>query len=164
MPSLIDMVLEYKPGRTNQVADALSRKAEPAAFKCEEVAATSWVTSTLPHRIRDGLEKDPREAQAKECKTRLGSRTGLLVTKGNRLFVPDVWRIDKVTPQGVPRHNYYYRGRSPRNASQALLERGYYWPRMMDDVEVCKDPPCMQAGQGRASEACWIARTFTSPR
>lgn len=62
LPSLIDMVLEYKPGRTNQVADALSRKAEPAAFKCEEVAATSWVTSTLPHRIRDGLEKDPREA------------------------------------------------------------------------------------------------------
>ena len=27
LPSLIDMVLEYKLGRTNQVADALSRKA-----------------------------------------------------------------------------------------------------------------------------------------
>lgn len=63
LPSLIDMVLEYKLGRTNQVADALSRKAELAAFKCEAVAATSRVTSTLPHRIRDGLEKgDPREA------------------------------------------------------------------------------------------------------
>ena len=63
LPSLIDMVLEYKLGRINQVADALSRKAELAAFKCEAVAATSRVTSTLPHRIRDGLEKgDPREA------------------------------------------------------------------------------------------------------
>ena len=39
-----------------------------------------------------------------------------------------------------------------------------YWPRMMDDVEVCKDPPCMPAGQGRASEACWIARTFSPTR
>lgn len=64
LPSLIDMVLEYKLGRTNQVADALSRKTELAAFNCEAVAATSRVTSTLPHRIRDGL----------------------LVTKGNLLF------------------------------------------------------------------------------
>ncbi|KAI5311494.1 hypothetical protein L3X38_000220 (mitochondrion) [Prunus dulcis] len=46
---------EYKLGRTNQVADALSRKTELAAFKSEAVAATSRVTSTLPHRIRDGL-------------------------------------------------------------------------------------------------------------
>lgn len=45
LPSLIDIVLEYKLGRTNQVADALSRKAELAAFKCEAVAATSKVTS-----------------------------------------------------------------------------------------------------------------------
>lgn len=59
LPSLIDMVLEYKLGRTNQVADALSRKTELAAFKCEAVEATSKVTSTLPHRIRDGLEKGP---------------------------------------------------------------------------------------------------------
>ena len=55
LPSLIDMVLEYKLGRTNQVADALSRKTPLVAFKCEAVAATSGVTSTLPHRIRDGL-------------------------------------------------------------------------------------------------------------
>ena len=55
LPSLIDMVLEYKLGRTNQVADALSRKTELAAFKSEAVAATSRVTSTLPRRIRDGL-------------------------------------------------------------------------------------------------------------
>ena len=31
-----DMVWEYKPGRTNQVADALSRKATLAALKLEE--------------------------------------------------------------------------------------------------------------------------------
>lgn len=89
LPSLIDIVLEYKLGRTNQVADALSRKAELAAFKCEAVAATSKVTSTLPHRIRDGLEKGPARSllhQAKECKTRLGSRMGSWSQKGICFF------------------------------------------------------------------------------
>ena len=89
LPSLIDMVLEYKLGRTNQVADALSRKTELAAFKCEAVAATSRVTSTLPHRIRDGLEKGPARSllhQAKECKTRLGSRMGSWSQKGIHFF------------------------------------------------------------------------------
>ena len=66
------MVRQYKLGRTNQVADALSRKTELAAFKCEAVAATSRVTSTLTHRIRDGLEKGPARFIctffAKECK------------------------------------------------------------------------------------------------
>lgn len=89
LPSLIDMMLEYKLERTNQVADALSRKAELAAFNCEAVAATSRVTSTLPHRIRDGLEKGPARSllhQAKECKTRLGSRMGSWSQKGIYLF------------------------------------------------------------------------------
>ena len=83
LPSLIDMVLEYKLGRTNQVADALSRKTELAAFKSEAVAATSRVTSTLPHRIRDGQgpARSPLH-QAKECKTRLGSRMGSWSQKG----------------------------------------------------------------------------------
>ncbi|CAL5341119.1 unnamed protein product [Camellia sinensis] len=58
-PSLNDMVLEYKLGRTNQVTNASSSKAELAAFKCEAVAATSKVTSTLPHSIQDGLKKGP---------------------------------------------------------------------------------------------------------
>jgi hypothetical protein len=76
LPSLIDIVLEYKLGRTNQVADALSRKAELAAFKCEAVAATSKVTSTLPHRIRDGLEKGPARICTKLRNAKLGLDQG----------------------------------------------------------------------------------------
>jgi hypothetical protein len=58
LPSLIDMVLEYKLGRTNQVADALSRKTELAG---------QWqppAGSRVPYRIvfEMGLKKDPREA------------------------------------------------------------------------------------------------------
>jgi hypothetical protein len=53
------MVLEYKPGRTNQVADALSRKAELASNKLEEIADMSQLKGAIPERIREGLEKDP---------------------------------------------------------------------------------------------------------
>lgn len=45
------MVLEYQPGWTNQVADALSRKAELASLKLEEVAAVSQLKVSVPDRI-----------------------------------------------------------------------------------------------------------------
>lgn len=82
-----DMVLEYKPGRTNQVADALSRKAELAALKLEEVAAVSQLKGVIPDRIREGLDKDPVAKTlmqlAQQGKTRrFWIRDGLLITKG----------------------------------------------------------------------------------
>jgi hypothetical protein len=48
-----DFVLEskYKPGRTNQVADALSRKAELLALKGEELAAICFVEAFFVARL-----------------------------------------------------------------------------------------------------------------
>jgi len=45
--------------QSNQVADALSRKAELASLKLEEIAAMSQLKGAIPERIREGLEKDP---------------------------------------------------------------------------------------------------------
>lgn len=53
-----DMVLEYKPGRTNQVADALSRKAELVA-SMQQGKAISHPKGAIQDLIREGLEKDP---------------------------------------------------------------------------------------------------------
>ncbi|XP_068649054.1 uncharacterized protein [Aristolochia californica] len=53
-----NMVIEYKPGRINQVADALSRKAELAAMELEHVVTVRKLNETLPDRIREGLSKD----------------------------------------------------------------------------------------------------------
>ncbi|KAJ0027457.1 hypothetical protein Pint_35989 [Pistacia integerrima] len=47
-----DYVLEYKPGKTNVVADALSHKVE--------LASISQVTSALADRIRQGLQHEPQ--------------------------------------------------------------------------------------------------------
>lgn len=57
-----DFVLEYRAGRTNQVADALSRKAELAALKVMAHLTSSQVATNMRERIRQGLggagEKD----------------------------------------------------------------------------------------------------------
>lgn len=53
-----DLVFEYKPGRTNQVADALSRKSELAALRLEGLAAISRLQGTIPDQIKEGLEHD----------------------------------------------------------------------------------------------------------
>jgi len=61
-----DMTLEYKPGKENRVADALSRKAE--------LAAVCQLKGTLIDRIRVGTIEDPMAQElvklAREGKTR----------------------------------------------------------------------------------------------
>ncbi|KAJ4967504.1 hypothetical protein NE237_019353 [Protea cynaroides] len=88
-----DMVLEYQPGRINQLADGLSRKAEFASLKLEQLASISQLRMSLPDRIREGLEKVSMTRSlvdlAREGKTcRFWLDEGLLKAKGGRLYVP----------------------------------------------------------------------------
>lgn len=52
------MIIEYQPGRKNQVANALGRKAELVELKLEEATAVNPMKWMVPNRIRVGLEKD----------------------------------------------------------------------------------------------------------
>ena len=87
-----DYVLEYKPGKANLVADALSRKAE--------FAAISKIQGDLLQLIKEGLEHDALAKQlislAQDGKTkRFWVEDGLLYTKGRRVYVSkwgNLWR------------------------------------------------------------------------
>ncbi|KAH9753009.1 Endonuclease [Citrus sinensis] len=82
-----DYWLEYKPGKANVVADALSRKVELATL------SMSQPKFDLISRIKEGLQQDPLAKdlleKVLEGKTRrFWQEEGILLTKGDRLFVP----------------------------------------------------------------------------
>ena len=82
-----DFKMEYKPGKANVVADALSRKAEFATI------AASMPQSSLVEQIKEGLKQDKLAVNllklAREGKTRrFWESDGTLLTLGRRLFVP----------------------------------------------------------------------------
>jgi hypothetical protein len=82
-----DMCIEYKPGRTNRLADALSRKAELVSLKLQEITAVSQFRGTLSYRIKEGLQYNAVSRNllqaVKEGRTRrFWEKDGLLYTKG----------------------------------------------------------------------------------
>ena len=80
-----DYVLEYKPGRGNVVADALSRKAE--------LAAITTVHCDIQDAIKDGMQHDLEakklmELAAQGKTRRFWVKEGLLLTTDRRVYVP----------------------------------------------------------------------------
>ena len=78
-----DMILEYRPGRLNAAADALSRKAQLATVSGQSLEPMVQVVSDLRLRIRETLREDPTAisifAQIKKRETtRFKEKDGLL--------------------------------------------------------------------------------------
>ncbi|PKI46455.1 hypothetical protein CRG98_033153, partial [Punica granatum] len=84
--------MEYKPGKTNAVANALSRRVE--------LAAISRLESPLLGRIKEWLQHDAKACilleLAREGKSRkFWCEDDLVYTKGRRVYVPiydNLWR------------------------------------------------------------------------
>lgn len=129
---------QYKPGRTNLVADALSRKAELVSLKLQENTAVSQFRSTLSDRIKEGLQHDAVARSllqaVKEGRTRrFWEKDGLLYTKGNKLFVP---RWDNIRRDLLKEcHDTRWAGHPGQHRTMALLGARFYWPQMKEDVE-----------------------------
>ncbi|VFQ66115.1 unnamed protein product [Cuscuta campestris] len=81
----VDYKIELVLGKGNVVADALSRKAE--------LASITSPSFPLVDRVKEGLEQDPQAKNLKELASQGKTRwfwleDGVLITKGNRVYIP----------------------------------------------------------------------------
>ncbi|KAG6506505.1 hypothetical protein ZIOFF_031829 [Zingiber officinale] len=128
-----DFAWEHKPGKHNQVADALSRKEVFATFysisrvesdmmeRIKAVAASDTAYGKLVQQVRDGVIR------------RYWIEDDLLVYKGGRVFVPAAGGLRKELLKET--HDPLWAGHPGVERMLALLGRSYIWPKMENDVE-----------------------------
>ncbi|KAK2979456.1 hypothetical protein RJ640_015085 [Escallonia rubra] len=127
---------------TNSVADALSRRAElnQVALMAMNaiVRADSRVAINIGQKIKKALTRDPVAQQLLKLiesgKTRqFWQEDGLLMTKGRRVYVP---RVDDLRRTLIREcHDTLWAGHAGGERTLALLQQGYYWPQMGDEVQ-----------------------------
>ncbi|KAL0303197.1 UNVERIFIED_CONTAM: Transposon Tf2-11 polyprotein [Sesamum radiatum] len=131
-------VLEYWAGSSNHVADALSRRADLASLGSVAVLSSSVVATSIRDQVRELLPKDSvaqglvhlvKQGKARQC----WLDDGLLMTKGNRLYVPKGRHLRKSLISEC--HDTFWAGHQGEERTYALVQRAYYWPQMRDDVE-----------------------------
>ncbi|KAL4026339.1 hypothetical protein IC575_014768 [Cucumis melo] len=132
-----DFEFEHNKGSNNRAADALSRKQEHAAICLLAHLRGSEIGGSVRDTSREFLQKD-HVAQnvmnlVKAGKTRqFWVEEDLLVTKGNRLYVPRAGDLRKKLLYEC--HDTLWAGHPGWQRTYALLKKGYFWPNMRDDV------------------------------
>ncbi|KAK2970542.1 hypothetical protein RJ640_001892 [Escallonia rubra] len=126
-----NFMLEYRAGSTNNVADALSRRAElnQVALMAMNaiVRADSRVAINIGQKIKKALTRDPVAQQLLKLiesgKTRqFWQEDGLLMTKGRRVYVP---RVDDLRQTLIREcHDTLWAGHAGGERTLALLQQG----------------------------------------
>ena len=128
-----NFVWEHKPGKHNQVADALSRKQVQ-----EYVAALTRVESDFVERIKESSKLDATYQKLVQdviaiLVHRYWLKDGLLYAKGSKLFV----RSGKIRRELLKEtHDPQWVGHPSKERMYALLSCSYYWPKMELDIEL----------------------------
>ena len=122
----------HKPGRHNQVADALSRK-EVASY----VGSLSLVVTDFKERVRleaaQDLTYQKLVEQVKEGTTRrYWLENELLYFRGGKLYVPSSKLRQELLKET---HDTKWAGHPREERNLALLARSFHWPKMKEDVQ-----------------------------
>lgn len=132
-----DFQFEHMAGHTNQVVDALIRKADLAALKVLASLSSSAVTTTIKERIKESLEKGPMTRSLvklvkEEKSSRFWLEDDLLLTKGNHMFVPRADGLGRMLMREC--HDTLWVAHPGWQITHAFLKKGHYWPQMCDNV------------------------------
>ena len=128
---------EYKAGKLNQAADALSRIDHESILSIFANLTISKASGTIKEEIRNELKGDKQVQQIiqliKEGKTRhFWMEDEVLIMKGNRVYVPKKVSLRRKLIREC--HDTPWAGHPGWLRTYALLKHSYYWPRMKDDV------------------------------
>ncbi|KAF7117266.1 hypothetical protein RHSIM_RhsimMtG0001900 (mitochondrion) [Rhododendron simsii] len=145
------------PGRLNQTSISVQREGVYYG-QCSEICGTNHaftpiVVEAVPRKdygsrffltnnslwdkIKANLDKDTMAVNlidlVKKGKTRqFWLQDGLLMSKGNRVFVPKAGDLRRTLLREC--HDTLWAGHPGEERTLALLKQGYYWPQMCDDV------------------------------
>ncbi|KAL2237442.1 UNVERIFIED_CONTAM: Transposon Tf2-11 polyprotein [Sesamum indicum] len=145
----VSFVLEYRAGSNNHAADALSRRADLVNLESIAALSSSAAAIYVKDQVRELLLRDPAAQglirlveQDKARQFRV--EDGLLKTKENRIYVPRGGELRKSLLSEC--HDTLWAGHQGQERTYALVQRAYYWPQMLDDVEtyVCTCLICQQ--------------------
>ena len=142
-----DMQTDYRPGKLNAAADALSRREDhhgPAPSPAPPnssilqlnnlVASANNIASDLLERIRNAYNSDPvcQNLLSNASRNSLYTFHNHLIFSGNQLYVPASDEIKSALIKEA--HDSAVSGHVGITRTLDLLSRSYYWPRMAADV------------------------------
>jgi len=138
-----DLDIDYIPGESNVVADALSRKDVASLESLTQIA----IDKELFDKIKKAYQSDKGFAEiiadltsgkpnlkGKYKLKRFEVRDGLLYYKRNRLCIPNG---DLIRTQIIrDHHDSKIAGHLGVEKTGDLIFRNYYWPKMLDDIKI----------------------------